>query len=475
MLGVKGVVIVLAALVFAPAAHAGGPFMQVGAAEDNPKQATLVAAKAKMTLAQLAGLRTIRLTVLWRPGLEAPAPAEREALENAAGAGRLTGISTVVSVYPFGSSVTPLTPAARAEFAAFSAAVVRLGFLDLIVGNEPNLNRFWLPQFAADGSNAAATSFLPLLAETYDAVKAVQPRARIWGLGLSPRGSDNPALSRHTHSPTAFIRDLGTVYRASGRTRPIMDGLAIHPYGDNSSQGPKSSAHPNSTSIGVADYDKLVGLLREAFDGTAQAGSTLPIIYDEYGVEVQIPAAKEARYNGTEPTTTRPVTPETQARFYREAIEMAFCQPNVRGIYLFHVEDEEARAAWQSGLYDLAGDARPARDVVRTAAEHVRRGIVARCNLQLVPRVGLRRLPDEFAVRLRFSTNLDSTYRVRLLRADGSVAGSASGRVVGGTQKVVRLRKPVSRTGLFRFEVTLRAVANPAPPQPALSTPFRIT
>ena len=144
----KGVVVVLAALVLAPAAHAGGPFMQVGAAEDSPKQATLVGAKAKMTMAQLAGLKTIRLTALWRPGLEAPAPAEREALENAAEAGRLAGIGSVVSVYPFGSSVTPLTPAARAEFAAFSAAVARLGFTQLIVGNEPNLNRFWLPQFA---------------------------------------------------------------------------------------------------------------------------------------------------------------------------------------------------------------------------------------------------------------------------------------------------------------------------------------
>jgi hypothetical protein len=190
---------------------------------------------------------------------------------------------------------------------------------------------------------------------------------------------------------------------------------------------------------------------------------------------VQIPAAKEAQYTGNEPATTRPVTPDAQARFYREAIEMAFCQPNVRGIFLFHVEDEQELVAWQSGLYDRTGDARPSRDVVKTATDHVRRGIVAKCNLQLVPRVGLRRLPDDGAVRLRFSTNLDSTYRVRLLRADGRVAGSASGRVVGGTQKVVRLRKPGSRTGLFRFEVTLRAVANPAPPQPALSSPFRIT
>jgi hypothetical protein len=472
----KGVLVAVLALALAPAASAGGPSLQVGAAEDNVKQATLVGAKAKMTLAQLAGLRALRVTALWRPGLEEPPAAERAALRNALDAAGPAGIELVVSVYPFGSSVTPLTPEARREFATFTAAVVDLGFRQVIVGNEPNLNRFWLPQFAPDGSNAAATAFLPLLAETYDAVKAAAPGRPtvVWGVGLSPRGSDNPALSRHTHSPTAFIRDLGVAYRATGRSRPIMDGLAIHPYGDNSSQAPRASAHPNSTSIGLADYAKLVGLLGEAFDGTAQAGSTLPLLYDEYGVEAQIPAAKEALYEGPEPATTRPVDEQTQARFYREAIEMTFCQPNVRGIFLFHTVDEKARGAWQSGLYALDETPRQARDVVRTATEHVRRGIVARCNLQLTPRVALRRLPDPTGVRLRFSSSLDATYRVRLVRADGSVAGSAAGRIVGGTQKVVRLAKPRVPAGVFRFEVTARAVANPGPAAVVRSTPFAI-
>ena len=470
----RGVVVAMMALVFAAPAAAGGPSLVVGAAEDSPKQATLDGAKTHMTMAQLAGLKAIRVTTLWRPGLTAPPPAELTALKNAAAAGNLAGIRLVVSVYPFGSSVTPLTPEARKEFAEFTAAVAGAGFRELIVGNEPNINRFWLPQFADDGSNAAAAAFLPLLAETYDGVKAAQPSAFVWGVGLSPRGSDNPALARPTHSPTAFIRDLGTLYRASGRTTPIMDGLAIHPYGDNSSQAPKDSAHPNSTTIGLADYGKLVALLGTAFDGTAQAGSTLPILYDEYGVETQIPAAKERRYDGTEPATTRPVDAATQANYYRQAIEMAFCQPTVRGIFLFHVTDEQQRAAWQSGLYDIDGTPRVARDVVKNASDQTRRGVVARCNLQLVPKVGLRRLPDASAVRLRFSSNLDGAYRVRLVREDGTTAASTSGRIVGDTQKVVRLRLPRVRTGLFRLEVTVRSTANPAPGQPVLSSPFRI-
>ena len=31
----------------------------------------------------------------------------------------------------------------------------------LIVGNEPNLNRFWLPQFNADGTNASVVATVP--------------------------------------------------------------------------------------------------------------------------------------------------------------------------------------------------------------------------------------------------------------------------------------------------------------------------
>ena len=52
-----------------------------------------------------------------------------------------------------------------------------------------------------------------------------------------------------------------------------MDGLAFHPYADSSGQSP-DTPHPNSTTIGLADYDRLMRTLSTAFDGTPQAGST---------------------------------------------------------------------------------------------------------------------------------------------------------------------------------------------------------
>ena len=56
-----------------------------------------------------------------------------------------------------------------------------------------------------------------------------------------------------------------------------------------------SGTHPNSTTIALADYDKLVALLGAAF-----GDYTMPIWYDEFGVESQIPAAKQSFYINAE-------------------------------------------------------------------------------------------------------------------------------------------------------------------------------
>ena len=472
----KGVFVAALALVFAAPAAAGGPSLVVGVAEDSPKQATLTAAKARVTMAQLAGVRQIRVTAQWRPGLTAPPDGELAALRNAADAGRLAGIRIVVTVYPFGSSVTPLTPAARAEFASYHrrgrARRLLRGDRRQRAEHQPLLDAAVRRRRLERGGDR-----LPAVAGR--GVRRRQARrpdhGRLGPRRLAARLRQPRARAAHALADRASSATWApSTARAAGRRRS-WTALAIHPYGDNSSQGPKDSAHPNSTTIGIADYPKLVRLLGEAFDGTPQRGTTLPILYDEYGVETQIAADRASLYDGNEPDTTRPVDAATQARFYREAIEMTFCQPTVTGIFLFHLEDEKARAAWQSGLYDVAGRPRPAVETVRAAASAVRRGVAARCNLQLTPRVALRRLPDPTAVAVRFSSNLDASYRVRLLRENGTVAGSTSGRIVGGTQKVVRLRRPNVRAGLFRWEVTARSVANPAPAKPVLSSPFRLT
>jgi hypothetical protein len=265
-----------------------------------------------------------------------------------------------------GSKTTHRTPDLRAEFAAYAAALAKElpAFRDFVIGNEPNLNRFWLPQFGPDGENVAARDYLALLAETYDALKAVSPDLRVIGGALAPRGGDDLNAPRQTHSPTAFIQDLGRFYRESGRDKPVMDAFAHHPYLDNS-KTPPEFAHPRSTTISLADYDKLVELLGEAFDGTAQEGSDLPILYTEFGVQTIIPLEKRSAYtNLGSPAAADAVPESTQAEYYRRAYELACDQPTVEGLYIFHVWDEPDLLGWQSGLYYADQTPKSSRDAL---------------------------------------------------------------------------------------------------------------
>ncbi|MBA2331319.1 MAG: hypothetical protein H0V94_00820, partial [Actinobacteria bacterium] len=134
---------VLAALVLAPVAQAGGPTLTLGAAEDVVRSSSLVEAKAQMTLLQLAGFRAVRVTSIWKPGELSPGAAERLILDNVAAAAKLAGTRGYGSVFPAGSRTTPLAPEDRAQFASYAAGVARAypSFRDVIVGNEPNLNR----------------------------------------------------------------------------------------------------------------------------------------------------------------------------------------------------------------------------------------------------------------------------------------------------------------------------------------------
>jgi hypothetical protein len=363
--------VLLALLALAACGDGGGgggdssskqPGLTVGAVEDAAKWAPNPG--AEMRAAHDAGLRSIVLSAVWERG--APAAAAVPPLRRAVDAAAANGVDPVLAVYQLSSS-TPLTPADRTAFAQFAATLVRRlpDVRTVIVGNEPNLNLFWLPQFDAAGGDAAATAYEAALAETYDAVKAVDEDLRVVGGGLAPRGADDPSASRQTHSPTRFIRDLGLAYRAAGRDRPLMDAFAIHPYGE-SPRVPPTLRHPNTTSLGIADYPKLVRLLGQAFDGTAQRGSKLPVLYSEYGVETTIPAGKSRAYTGHE--VIHPVDPETQSRYYVQAIGLARRQPTVDGIYLFHVVDESRLEGLQSGVRYADGSRKPSLAAVRGAS-----------------------------------------------------------------------------------------------------------
>ena len=314
----------------------------VGGVEDAAKWADPV---ANMARARTAGFRVIVLSSVWTAGKTAPDQPELARLRTAVDAAGNAGIRPIVAVYSF-SRDTPLTAAARSDFASYAATILRsipeLRYISL--GNEPNSNRFWMPQFGAGGVDAAARDYFDLLRVAYPAVEAASPHVTVIGGSLAARGSDDPRGLRQTHSPTRFILDLGRAFRASGLPRPPLDLFSLHPYPANSSI-PPTVASPRSTSIGIADYPRLVRLLTRAF------GHPPPIVYGEYGIQTQIPRSELDLYSGHRAPSIRPVSEARQAADYVEAIRLASCQPLVKMLVFFHVTDESRFTGLQTGLY----------------------------------------------------------------------------------------------------------------------------
>ena len=360
-----GAAILAAGAAFALRQSSSEPEVAIGAWEYFIRDPDPAAATTKFEEVKAAGFKEVITNSFWAPGQREPTPEEVRDLRNGADAAKEAGVKPLVIVQHVGSRTTPRTPEQREQFAEYAASLARQipGYRDFIIGNEPNLNRFWLPQFGPNGENVAARDYLALLAETYDALKAVSEDIRVIGGALAPRGGDDPDAPRHTHSPTQFIRDLGRYYRESGRDKPVMDAFAHHPYLERANL-PPSFAHPRSTTIALADYDKLVDLLGEAFDGTPQRGSDLPILYTEFGVQTRIPEEKiDAYTNRTTQAAADVVDEETQERYYREAYELACSQETVEGLYIFHVWDEPDLLGWQSGLYYADRTPKSSRDV----------------------------------------------------------------------------------------------------------------
>jgi hypothetical protein len=78
-----------------------------------------------------------------------------------------------------------------------------------------------------------------------------------------------------------------------------------------------------------------------------------------------VPEAKRGLYEGTEPAQT--VDEQTQADYYRRALELAACQEGVAGILLFHSHDEPVLAGFQSGVYYVDGTPKASLEPVRRA------------------------------------------------------------------------------------------------------------
>jgi hypothetical protein len=154
------------------------------------------------------------------------------------------------------------------------------------------------------------------------------------------------------------------------------------------------------------------------------------------------------------------VPEETQAEYYRQAVQLAFCQPNVRGLFLFHSVDEKDLAAWQSGVYYADDTARSSLAAVKLALEESRRGVVAHCDgleLPVQPKVAQR------GPVLRLTCDLDCSYVTELYRLPGRLLSRKRGLAIGGRPTTLPLRVPKANAS-YRLRLSAVAPVNPGAP-----------
>jgi hypothetical protein len=399
----------------------------------------------------------------------------------------LRGVRVVFSVNPSKARAVADNPAAVGQYADYVALLARTypTVKDFIVGNEPNQPRFFQPQFNSAGQNVSAANYYAMLAAAYDALKAVDPAIRVIGLGLSPRGNDEPnAPNNVSTSPVRFLHGLGKAYGKAGRTRPIMDELAFHPYPDHDRDDlMKGYRWPNA---GVPNLDRIKQAFWDAFNRTGQPtfgegkkGGSMTFRLDELGWQVGVNQTL-VPYVGAENVQT--TDEAAQARIYGEAIRYLACDASVRSILFFLLRDEADLDRWQAGLVRLDGSRRPSFDAVKAAfaatggrcagkmrswrhSTTVDRARVSFPKRRVFP---ARRLTLALVANADEDATVDASLwrgKRRVLRQRTTVEAYRSRIVRFGTQ---------FRPGRYTFRVTLRAALNPARSK-SFSAPLRIT
>lgn len=339
--------------------------IQVGANDDTGKFADDGGAVFFERMRTL-GLKQTVMTVRFDPA--APLVIQNKAFIDKAitEAGR-QGLSVVLAVYPYPPRSLVRSAAGAQAFAEYVARVAREypAVRQFVIGNEPNQPAFWRPQLSAKGKVLSAPMFGQYLAAAYDALKVVDLGITVVGVGLSPRGNDNPrAKSNLSTSPARFLAALGAWYRKSGRTAPLMDGFSFHPYPRAATDALTAGyAWPN---VGFTNLDRLKQAIHDAFHDTPQPTTVdgLKLYLDEVGWQVD--TSSRPGYTGLENV---PVTTEAkQAATYAELIKRAACDPDIEQLNIFGFYDDVSRdQGFQAALHRVDGTPRPAAAAVAAA------------------------------------------------------------------------------------------------------------
>jgi hypothetical protein len=421
------------------------------------------------------------------------------------------GIRIEIAIQPIHAlAFSGNTPAKIAAFTNFVREVALRWpqVKEFVIGNEPNVKRFFQPQHNPDGSIASAGVYEQVLAASYDTLKSIDPSITVDGLALSPRGNDGPlGTGAESVSPVRFIAALGAAYRASGRTTPIADVFDFHAYSNINTQ-PLTRPYqwPNA---GAANLDRLKQAWWDAFHGTGQPvfrepGDTGPGPFatfriDESGTQVTIDPTKVSKslYSLKENVPT--VSEATQAQYYTGLINLVKCDSSVSTLDLFHLIDEPLLNGFQSGLLRVDGSKRPSYAAVKQAIaaadtcatphtwKHTISVIGAKGSFNVTTKVAAQRTfrstvgagEEVTATTSIFPATTGSSARSSLQAAlDGSAAGVAAltpkaGLIKANTTRTFMLQGRLA-PGRYVYAALLHATMNPARIALVVSKPFTV-
>ncbi len=357
----------------------------------------------------------------------------------------------MLAVYPYPPREIQSGLARPAAFAAWLSAVAARypSVKQYVVMNEPNQPAFLRPQFRKNGANASAAVAGAFLAAGYDALKAADPTIRVVGLGLSPRGNDRPtAPSNISTSPVRFLTALGAWYRASGREKPLMDGLGFHPYPGRATDAlDKGYEWPNA---GFVDLGRIKQAVWDAFRDTPQPTTVngLRLYLDEVGWQVATDGL--LGYSGIENV---PVTDEpSQAQIYASLVRAAACDVHVAELNFFGFYDDVERDGFQAALYRVDGTPRASAASVQGAIAEAETG----CAQPGVPWLPARRVVGAVTPAWRIEARRKIQITTGADEGAEAVACLLPGRVGARAAAVLMVDRTATSPGCVGGKVTAR-------------------
>jgi len=257
-------------------------------------------------------------------------------------------------------NVAPTNPKDYADFARAVASRYsgkRAGFPFVrfySIWNESNLSLFLSPQYGGAGDIVGPAAYAKLANAAVPAIKAASPKALVAIGETSSTGRDKPRAGTGSDSvaPATFARLLAPLVKGIK-----FDAWAQHPYPFPVNQKPSQKVrYPNVTLLSFPQFQKDLDKWFER--------KNLPIWITEYGHE-------------TKPGEPLGVTEAVQAKYARQAIEIARSYPNVP-MFIWFVFRDSKGSVWQSGLYRENGKPRPSLATWSAAARTVdmRNGLV---------------------------------------------------------------------------------------------------